>query len=150
MCQTQCHSNSIQKLWVCSQQRNWSHWKEVFPMWWELTLPLNLWYLYHKKAILWWLLLKGSCISSRLINLIWLSIKQSSSLSGTKIQGGTQRFFSAGAITYLGVCLFFFAFGAAKVTKTISLLLGQWVHPLLSSSEYEYSRFMDPLNLWSS
>ncbi len=60
---------------------------------------------------------------------MWLSVKQSSSLSlsATKTQRGTQRCPSAGAIPFLGVRLFFFAFGAAKVAKTVLLFVGMVV-----------------------
>jgi hypothetical protein len=80
-----------------------------------------------------------------------LSVIQSSFLSGTKTQSGTHRFCSAGAMPYWGVCLFFFAFGAAKVAKTVLLLSGQWRCPLLSSSEkYKYLHLGGPLVLRSS
>jgi hypothetical protein len=66
--------------------------------------------------------------------LTWLSVKKSSSLSGTK---GTLNF-STGAIPYFWVC-FFFAFGAKKVANTVLLLSGRWMHPPLSLlEEYKY------------
>jgi hypothetical protein len=60
-----------------------------------------------------------------MFNLTWLLVKQSSSPSGMKIQGGTHDFFSAGVIPYLGVCLPFFAIRAEKVAKTVLLLSGK-------------------------
>ncbi len=57
--------------------------------------------------MLWWLAFKSSCLSSRLYNLKWLSVNKSSSLSGTKMQGGTQKCCSAGAVPYIGPCFFF-------------------------------------------
>ncbi len=47
---------------------------------------------------------------------MWLSVNKSSSLSETKIQGGTHEF-SAGAIPYLWVRLPLFAIGAEEVAK---------------------------------
>ncbi len=60
------------------------------------------------------ILFKRSWVSSRLCNLTWLLVKQSSSLSGCC---------SAGTIPYMGACFFFFAFGTAKVAKTVLLFL---------------------------
>ncbi len=91
----------------------------------------------YSRAILWLLVLKDSCVSTRVSILTWLSVKQSCSLSGTKTYPGT-LIFSTGAIPYFWVH-FFFAFGVEKVAKTVLLLSWQWMHPPSSlSEEYEY------------
>jgi hypothetical protein len=59
-----------------------------------------------------------------------------------KIKGRTQGFCSAGAIPYLGVCLFFFAFGAAKGGKNSIALVGTMV--------MSYLHLRDQLDLQSS
>ncbi len=70
-------------------------------------------------------------------NLTLLSVKKSSSLSGTKTYTGTLNF-STGSIPYVWVH-FFFAFGAKKVSNTVPLLSGRWMClPLSVSEEYEY------------
>ncbi len=57
---------------------------------------------------------------------MWLSVKKSGSLSGTKTYNGTPKF-STGVIPYFWVCLPFFAIGAEKVAKTVLLLSGWWI-----------------------
>ena len=72
-------------------------------------------------------LIQSICLQSVFIqsvsNLTLLSVKKSSSLSGTKTYKGTLNF-STGAIHYFWVH-FFFAFGAEKVANTVLLLLGR-------------------------
>ncbi len=46
----------------------------------------------YLKAILWWLVLRDSYVSTRISNITWLSVKKSGSLSGTKTYTGTLNF----------------------------------------------------------
>ncbi len=72
-----------------------------------------------------------------LFNLTWLSVKKSSSLSGTKTYKGTLNF-STGVFSYFWVH-FLFAFGAKRVANTLLLLSGQWMRPPSSLlEEYKY------------
>ncbi len=76
--------------------------------------------------------------------------QKTSSLSGTKIEGGTHKF-SAGAILYLWEHLPFFAVGAEKIAKTVLLLSGQWIRPPSSlMEEYKYPLLGSALNTRSS
>ena len=77
--------------------------------------------LFH--STLWWLVLKGSCVSTRISNLTWVSVRKSGSLSGTETYNGTHKI-SAGAFPYFWVRLLFFAVGVEKLAKTVLLLSG--------------------------
>ncbi len=76
VCHPQSHSIHIQRP-MRSQQRNWSCWRVTCPMWRGTVFSSYL------KAFLWWQVLTGSCVSTRISNLTWLSVKKSGSLSGT-------------------------------------------------------------------
>ncbi len=47
VCHPQSHSIHIQRLWMRSQQRNWSCWRAICPMWRGFALPLNSQFLHH-------------------------------------------------------------------------------------------------------
>ncbi len=105
----------------------------------------------YLKAILWWLVLRSSCVSTRISILTWLSVKKAGSLSGTNTYNGTLKF-STGANPYVWVCLPFFAIiRAEKMAKMVSLLSGQRIRtPLLLSKGYKYPRLRGAVGLLSS
>ncbi len=59
----------------------------------------------YSKAILWCLVLRGSCVWTTISNLTWLSVKRSGSLSGTKTYKRKLNF-STGTIPYFWVRFF--------------------------------------------
>ncbi len=124
--------------------------REGFPSWWGLVLPPDSQCPYHSQSYFMMTSIQSSWVSSRQFNSKSLSVNESSSLSGMKMQGGTQKGCSTGAVPYMGPQFLFFLFGTVKVAKMHLSFSWWWTRPLSSSFKYEYLSLRELLYLQSS